>query len=136
MRGNAAMEERKRRKRIAEATAIMPSEVLSLCLRVRMRAYTSHAMDAMPQLLWTPPRDCRREVAEVLIQRGTHSRPTTLTASQNTTRSSASLLHMVSASTLIMEKRAGFSLAYGKWPVVARTRVVTLRDKKSAKRRL
>lgn len=132
-RGNAASEERQRRARIADATAMMAGDVFSLSPRVSTKAYTSHAMDETPQPLWTPPKLWRREVMAVLRISGTHDRPKIKTVDQNTKRRNASLRQSVNANMLPIEKRAGFFLAYGKDPVEARTSAVMFNARESRK---
>lgn len=121
---------------MVEATPMISGEVFSLSLRVRTKAYTSHVIDETPQPLCIPPRLWRRDVVAVLRNRGIHDLPKTFTASQKTIRRKASLRHSVRASMFAMEKSAALPLAYGKYPVAARTKPVIFRVKQTAKSRL
>ena len=70
------------------------------------------------------------------MKSGTEDLPKSLTASQKMTRRRASLRQSVSVRMLAMEKRAAFFLAYGKWPVSARTKPVMFKAKQTTKSRL
>lgn len=91
---------------------MMAGDAFSGSLRICINnAYTSHAMEETPQPLWMPPKLCRREVREVLTQRGTHDLPIIETLNQNSTRKNASLRQRHNMNMLPIENRAGLFLA-------------------------
>ncbi|WVZ69712.1 hypothetical protein U9M48_018457 [Paspalum notatum var. saurae] len=118
------MHETASRPRMADATSTTSRGVTPRCWTACTSAYTSHASDDTPQPL------------PVLTTTGTHGRPKSATASQNTTRSTASERHSVSASMFPMAKTAACSLAYGKCPVAASARPTAFSTTHRTKRRL